>query len=176
MPRIIAMSIWGLLILIGVLIIVIVPGEKANPGPIAARFLPRNTLLLPSELTDPGYTSRYVIAQDGIKQGVALRPGDVADQPMLLEAPPVKLMLTLPLPVVSVTGGVNAGSKIRLCGKAPTSFGDVTVQAVRCDYGEAATNCAAIIELPGSAVADVAAKALKDESSSKELRLSATCE
>jgi hypothetical protein len=78
--------------------------------------------------------------------------------------------------VVSVTGGVNAGSKIRLCGKAPTSFGDVTVQAVRCDYGEAATNCSAIIELPGSAVADVAAKALKDESSSKELRLSATCE
>ena len=42
MPRIIAMLIWGLLILIGVLIIVIVPGEKATPGPIAARFLPRN--------------------------------------------------------------------------------------------------------------------------------------
>lgn len=176
MPRIIAMSIWGVLTLIGVLVIVFAPGDKSKPGFAASRFLPRNTLLLASELAAPGYTNRYVVAPKGIRQGVALQSDDVADQPVLLEVSPVKLLLTLPIFAASVTAGVNAGKKIRLCGKAPTSFGDVTVQAVRCDPGEAGGNCAAIVELPGSAAADVAVKALKDEASTKELRLSATCD
>jgi hypothetical protein len=173
MPRIVSMIIWCGLVLIG--LIVLLPGSyrTIKSGPVATRLLPRNTLLLPSETENPGFTYRYIVAKDGVKKGEALRPEDVADQPVLLEAPPAKLLLLLPLPRASVAGGFNAGSKVRLCGKAAVAFGEVTIQAVRCD---ADASCAAAIELPVSAAGDVVAKGLKDQTSTSELRLSTTCD
>jgi len=76
-----------------------------------------------------------------------LRPVDVADQPVLLEAAGAKLMLSLPVSQTSVTTGLNAGSKVQLCGKSPFSYGSVTVQAVRCELGSPNTPCTALVDL-----------------------------
>jgi hypothetical protein len=176
MPRVVkAMLVWCLLVLAGVIFIVFWGSDRnTKHAPIASRPLPKNTLLLSSDMTNPGFTGRYIVAPNGVKLGAALRPEDVADQPNLLEPQP-KLLLSLPVPQTAVAGGLNAGSKVQLCGKAPLSFGPVITQALRCELDKPAADCAVIVELPSDAVSEVAAKGFKDEASIKELRLSATC-
>lgn len=165
---------WCALVGLGVGAILIFQNRGDKQGPVAARALPKNTLVLSGDLTNPGFTGRYVVAPDGIKKDATLRLQDVADQPLLPEAPPVKLLLSLPIARSAMVGGVNAGSTMQLCGKAPLSFGAVTIHTIGCD--RAAANCSAVVELPSSAAADFAVKGLKDQTSAGELRLAASCE
>ena len=85
MPGFNALIVWCTLVLVGVLVIVLGPGQPDPAGPVASQALPRNTWLKPGVLTVPDYSGRYVVAQAGIPKGTALRPDDMADQPMLLQ-------------------------------------------------------------------------------------------
>jgi hypothetical protein len=169
--RIIAWIIWCVLIAGGVLLIVFGP-QPESAGPIATRALPVNTLVLPTDVKYEGYIGRYVVAADGIKEGARLRPQDVANLPTV---PPIKLLLTLPLRRAMVLDGVNAGSKVQLCGKAPLAFGTVTVQTVHCSAFGVGGDCTSLVEVPAAIGADIATKGLKDQSSAAELRLATTC-
>ena len=162
MPGFNALIVWCTLVLVGVLVIVLGPGQPDPAGPVASQALPRNTWLKPGVLTLPGYSGRYVVANAGVQKGVALRPKDVADQPMLLQPPAVKLLLTLPVPPATIADGLNAGSKLKLCGKAAAQIASVTVEAIGCDAAATAQACTAIVEWQTGDAAAVAA-AVKDQ-------------
>jgi len=166
--------VWGVLVLAGVVVLVFFSGERKPAWPTATRTLPANTYLVTGELQQAGLSGRYIIAPGGVKQGDPVRPQDIGDQPQLPPAPPVKLLLSLPLAYTDVVTGTNAASTAQLCGKAPLSFGSVAVDVVRCDQSDKPT-CSAIVEVPPAAAADLAAEGLKDTNSTSELHLAATC-
>ena len=163
------MLIWAALMLIGLGIIAWSPSKGI--GPTAAHNLERNTLLIPDAVEIPGYSGRYVTAARTIGKGDTLRPQDMGDQPALIEASAVRMLLSLPLSRPAVDGGVNAGSKIELCGKTPLSYGSVVVRAVHCDFGSSTANCVAAVELPNDKAGDIASRGFKDQTSISELRL-----
>lgn len=167
--------VWGVMVVIGTLCLTLRSWlGPVESGPVAARFLPVNTLLGAGDLQLPGYSGRYIVAPDGVKQGDAVRPQDVAGQPVMAAAQAAKLLLDLPVPQSAVAGGINAGGTVQLCGKAPQSFGPVTVDLVRCPSAHLAT-CSAIVEVPAGAAGDLASKGLKDQASTSELHLGASC-
>jgi hypothetical protein len=141
---------------------------------VAARFLPPNTLLVTGDLLQPGFTGRYVVAKGGVEKDHRLSAQDVADQPDPPDAPPVRLLLSLPVPFVDVISRVNAGMVVQLCGKPPNAFGPVKVEVVRCNQDEV-PSCSATVEVSSDAAAGLANKGLKDKASSAELHLAATC-
>ena len=95
----------------------------------------------------------------------------MGDQPVLIEASTVKLMLSVPLARGAVNSGVNAGSKTELCGESPLSYGPVVVRAVHCDFGVTAADCIAAVELPNDKAGDIVSKGFKDQTIISELRL-----
>jgi hypothetical protein len=173
MPRIISMIAWVVLVIVGVLVLTFCSDRGGKPGVVTKRDLPRNTLVQAGDIDQPAFVNRYVVAPGGVSKGAALRPEDVADQPILPEVAPPKLLLSLSVPRADVVKGINAGSKFKLCGKAPLAYGDIAVIAVRC--GSSGATCSALVELPTSAAADVASKGLKDQASIAEMRLAASC-
>ena len=174
MARLGPILVWCLLVLTGLLVLVWGPDRK--PSSTASRTLARNTLLLPADVTYPGFSGRYVAAPDGVKQGAILRASDIADQPALLDGPQGRLLLSVSISRVAVLGGLNAGSAVHLCGKAPASYGSVTIQAVRCDPDKSAASCATLVDLPKTIAGDLAAKVLNDQAATNELRLAANCD
>jgi hypothetical protein len=174
MSRLSPMLVWCLLVLAGLLVLVWGPDRK--PSPIASRTLARNTLLLPADVTYPGFVGRYVAAPDGVKQGAVLRASDIADQPALLDGPQGKLLLSVSISRAAVLAGLNAGSALQLCGKAPVSYGAVTIQAIRCDADKPGSSCASLVDVPTTIAGDLATKVLKDQTATNELRLAASCD
>ena len=165
--------VWCVLVLGGVAFLVVGHRKDAPGGPVPARHLPTNTLLLPGDLTQPGFTGRYIVAPKGVDPVKALQRSDVADRPTWSAASPAQLLLRLQVPWTTISSGINAGSSVQLCGKAPPTFGTVTVQWIRC--GEPGASCAAFIEIPSTAAAKIAAEGLKDQASTSELHLATTC-
>lgn len=175
MLRSISVIVWCVLVLAGVAYLGFTSDRGAKSGVVAKRQLPKNTLVLAGDIEQPEFVNRYVVAPAGVDKGAVLRPEHVADQPILPEVPPPKLLLSLAVPRADVVKGINAGSKLKLCGKAPLAYGDVTVLAVRCDSNNTGASCSAIVELPGNAAGDVATKGLKDQTSTGEMHLAASC-
>jgi hypothetical protein len=174
MPRYAPILIWCGLIVIGLFFLVFGPDQR--PQPTAARDMAKNTFLLPNDINLQGFSGRYVVAPDGIKRGAVLKPSDVGDEPALLDGAQGRLLLAVAVPSAGVAKGWNAGSKLQLCGKGPTTFGPVTLAAVRCETGKpSVTTCAGLVELPKTGASDVASKALKDQTTN-ELRLAEICD
>ncbi|MGL9616747.1 hypothetical protein QRQ56_01980 [Bradyrhizobium sp. U531] len=171
--RLIPMVAWCLLVLIGTLFLVVYGKPQ---GPVASRFLPPNTYLLPADLSYSGYDGRYVVAANGLAQGATVSAADLGDQPNLLDGAQGKLSLLVSVDRSAASGVLNAGSNPQLCGKKPTAYGAVTVQAVRCEKDKNNNRCIAMVELPNSGAGEMAAKALKDETTTKELRLATKCD
>ncbi|PSO15697.1 hypothetical protein [Bradyrhizobium sp. MOS003] len=169
--RLIPMVAWCLLVLFGTLFLIFYGKPQ---GPVASRFLPPNTYLLPTDLSYSGYDGRYVVAAKGLAQGATVSAADLGDQPNLLDGAQGRLSLLVNLDRSTASGVLNAGSNPQLCGKKPTAYGAVTVQAVRCDKDN--DRCIAMVELPNSGAGDLVAKALKDEATTNELRLARKCD
>lgn len=173
MSRLAPIVVWCILILAGTVFLV---WSRPGSAPTASRALPINTYLMPGDLSYPGYDGRYVVAPKGLVAGATLRPADVADQPSLIDGPHGRLLLLVNVDRAAVVGGLNAGSNTQLCGKPPTAYGGVTVQAVRCEADRTAPRCVAVIDLAKAIAAEVVAKALKDQSTTTELRLATKCD
>ncbi len=167
--------LWFGLVLGGLAFINWGPSAKPPLGPIAARFLPTNTYIVSGDLVLDGFTNRYIITPEGVPQGRTIRPQDVADQPVIPAAPPVRLLLSLPVTRAMVAAGLNAGKMAQLCGKAPEAIGTVTVLSLRCGGGGPGEACTAVIEFPLETAGDLAAKGLKDKAQVKDLRLADKC-
>jgi hypothetical protein len=175
MPRFVSIIAWILLVIGGLCILTFCSDRGGKSSVVTRRDLPRNTLVQASDIEQPTFVNRYVVAPAGVSKGAALRPEDVADQPVLPELAPAKLLLSLSVPRADVVKGINAGSKLKLCGKAPLAYGEVTVLAVRCGSNGTSATCSTLVELPTSAGADVATKGLKDQASTMEMHLAADC-
>ena len=172
--------IWCALILAGVAFLVLGPQKNTASAPVAARSLPRNTLLVPGDLEQRGFADRYVVAPNGVQKGARLQPSDVADQPILPDPRSAELLLALPINRAAIVGGINSGSKVRLCGKplsetTQTEITTVDVYYVYCGQAKDSMNCTAIVELPGSLMARVATKGFIDQLTTGELHLAFSC-
>jgi hypothetical protein len=167
------MVAWCLLVLIGTLFLIFYGKPQ---GPVASRLLPPNTYLLPTDLSYSGYDGRYIVAAKGVAQGATVSPADLGDQPNLLDGAQGRLSLLVNVDHSAAAGVLNAGSNTQLCGKKPMAYGAVTVQAVRCEKDKDNNRCMAMVELVNAGAGDVAAKALKDAETIKELRLARKCD
>lgn len=173
LSRLAPIIVWCLLVFVGTVFLALYGKPQ---GPVASRLLPTNTYLIPGDLTYTGYDGRYVVAPKGLTQGATLHSGDTGDQPNLLEGAQGKLLLMVNLDRSAIIGGLNAGSNTQLCGKAPAAYGPVTIQAVRCEADKSNNRCIAMVDLPKASAGDVVTKALKDQTTTNELRLAAKCD
>lgn len=167
------MIAWCLLVFVGTMFLIFYGKPQ---GPVASRFLPPNTYLLPTDLSYSGYDGRYIAAAKGLAQGATVSAADLGDQPNLLDGPQGKLSLLVNVDRSTASGVLNAGSNTQLCGKKPKAYGAVTVQAVRCEKDKDNNRCIAMVELPNAGAGDVVANALKNEATTRELRLATKCD
>lgn len=171
--RLIPMAVWCALVLVGTIFLTFFGKPR---GPLAAHPLPPNTYLFPGDLSYSGYDGRYVVAPKGVSQGATVSSSDLGDQPSLLEGPQGRLSLLVNTDRSAVSEGLNAGNDFQLCGTRPTTYGAITVQAVRCEADKNKSRCVALVELPKTGAGDVVAKALKDQTTTSELRLAKKCD
>lgn len=165
--------VWCVLVLVGLMFIEF-GGAGRSEAPRATHSLPFDTWLLNGDLRWPGFSGRYIVTPGGVAKDMPVGPSDLADQPVVPGAPPVRLLFSLPVSYADVVKGVNAGTTAQLCGKAPLALGTVTVTFVRC-AADGTTDCSAVVEVPASAAADLVGKGVKDGTWISELHLAPTC-
>lgn len=173
--RVLPMLVWCVLVVIG---LAFVGGKDDRSGPVAARQLPLNTLLLKSDLVPDVYAGRYVVKQpDGVAAGVPLRPQDVASQPVMPSGLEVGTYYSVPVAAAEIAYGANARATVHLCGKGGVDLATVQIVVVHCDSATPApgVDCSALIQVPDAAASKLAAKAIKDQTTAKELTLSRKC-
>ena len=64
-------------------------------------------LLQAGDVEPSAFVDRYIVAPSGVQKGAAVRPEDVADQPILPEVSPSRLLLSVAVPLRDPTGAVS---------------------------------------------------------------------
>lgn len=171
--RVLPMLVWCVLVVIGILAV----GWRGDqPGPVAARKLPLNTLLLKGDLVPDAFAGRYVVRPpDGVPAGLALHLRDVAEQPVMPSSLEVGAYISVPVAAEEIAYGVNAQATAQLCDKDRAHLATVQIVVVRCDRAPPApgVDCFALARVPDTEATKLAGKA---KAKPKELFLYHRCQ
>jgi hypothetical protein len=146
---------YGILLLIGTLLITIVWPRAVPPGRfVATKTLAANRLLQPGDFTVVSGVGEPWYLKHEVEEGKAFGLGDIVTVPTMTSKPG-RLPIAFPIAAAQVrSGAINAGSKGHICHGGKELAGQVEIAAVLCS---AAESCVAIANVPADKAAALAA-------------------
>jgi hypothetical protein len=146
MTKELAFAIWGLIFLIGLLILSLRLLYPPQPIAVAAKQIAANHLIQPDDLESPSPTDAFIrhYARSNIASGQILGPNDVSTVPLLATLPK-PLFAVATQPDLVAAGSVDVKTSGKICNKDGPA-GDAEVIAVFCSAAKNSRYCMALVD------------------------------